>query len=365
MPPAFAFPNGAFKSVRGAAQRPSHCPVFGQLQLCARWRQPGAESPCRISHAARGTGADLFADGARTAFLPHRTVVSSAVVAIPFGGIRIALPYRTGQRDSPISTRTSSTSPAQILLPTAPSAGRAGVRHAIASIHTRFETYLAFYHLEVLEPAARAIMRRLYRRCDAIVAPAESTAAVLRAQRMNRDISIWSRGVDREQFNPRRRDMAWRRNLGIEDDALVVTFLGRLVIEKGLDQFADAIDLLAARNVKYRVLVIGEGPARQWFEQRLPAKFIGQQVGDDLPEALPAATCYSTRRSPRRSVTSPWKRWPARFRWWRPWRQEPQIWSEMGKRVFLSIRATSVLLPMALRPTPGTHNSAPGTARRG
>ena len=158
---------------------------------------------------------------------------------------------------------------------------------AIASIHTRFDTYLSYYHLEFLEPAARAIMRRLYRRCDAIVVPAESTAAVLRAQRMNRDISIWTRGVDREQFHPGRRDMEWRRGLGIEDDSLVVAFLGRVVMEKGLDLFADAIDALAERKVKHRVLVIGEGPARPWFEQRLPdAIFIGQQEGDDLARAL-------------------------------------------------------------------------------
>src|SRR5687768_11628017 len=75
---------------------------------------------------------------------------------------------------------------------------------AVASVHTRFETYLQYYHLDWLEPVIRAILRRFYRRCDAIVAPAESTAAILRAQRMNSDISIWTRGVDREQFNPAR-----------------------------------------------------------------------------------------------------------------------------------------------------------------
>ena len=161
---------------------------------------------------------------------------------------------------------------------------------AVASIHTRFETYLAYYHLEMLEPAARALMRRLYRRCDAIVAPAESTAAVLRAQRMNRDISIWTRGVDREQFHPGRRDMDWRRSLGIADDELVVAFLGRIVMEKGLDVFSDAIDALTARGVRHRVLVIGDGPARPWFEQRLPgAIFIGQQVATDLARALASA----------------------------------------------------------------------------
>jgi phosphatidylinositol alpha 1,6-mannosyltransferase len=161
---------------------------------------------------------------------------------------------------------------------------------AIASIHTRFETYLAYYHLEMLEPAARAIMRRLYRRCDAIVAPAESMAAVLRAQRMNRDISIWTRGVDRQQFHPGRRDMDWRRGLGIKDKTMVVAFLGRLVMEKGLDVFADAIDGLVERNVKHQVLVIGDGPAKDWFEQRIPdAIFIGQQVGDDLARSV--ASC--------------------------------------------------------------------------
>ena len=46
------------------------------------------------------------------------------------------------------------------------------------------------------------------------MAPAASTAAILRAQRMNRDIAIWARGIDRDQFNPDRRDMAWRRSLG-------------------------------------------------------------------------------------------------------------------------------------------------------
>ncbi|MEO5973404.1 MAG: glycosyltransferase family 1 protein [Sphingomicrobium sp.] len=158
---------------------------------------------------------------------------------------------------------------------------------AIASVHTRFETYLAYYHLELLEPAVRLILRRLYRRCDAIVAPAESMAAVLRAQRMNRYISLWTRGVDRKQFNPDRRDMAWRRELGIADDELVITFLGRIVMEKALDVFADAIDALAERGVHHHVLVIGEGPARPWFEQRLPgAVFIGEQVGDDLAHAL-------------------------------------------------------------------------------
>src|SRR4051812_26891416 len=161
---------------------------------------------------------------------------------------------------------------------------------AVASVHTRFDTYLAYYHLQALEPLARDIMRRFYSRCEVVMAPAESTAAILRAQRMNRDIAIWARGIDRDQFNPERRDMAWRRSIGIADDELVIAFLGRVVMEKGLDVFSDAIHAFAAHGVKHRVLVIGEGPAQPWFEQQLPdAIFVGLLTGNDLARALASA----------------------------------------------------------------------------
>ena len=161
---------------------------------------------------------------------------------------------------------------------------------AVASVHTRFETYMQYYNLHWLEPVIRAMLRRFYRRCDAIVVPAESTAAILRAQRMNADISIWSRGVDRDQFNPGRRDMGWRRAHGISAKETVVVFLGRIVMEKGLEAFADAIDALTERKVPHKVLVIGNGPAREWFEERLPgAVFTGQLTGPELGRALASA----------------------------------------------------------------------------
>jgi glycosyltransferase involved in cell wall biosynthesis len=164
---------------------------------------------------------------------------------------------------------------------------------AVASVHTRFDTYLAYYHLQALEPLARGIMRRLYHRCEVVLAPAESTALILRAQRMNRDIAIWARGIDRDQFNPERRDMGWRRSLGIANDEMVIAFLGRVVMEKGLDVFADAIHAFATFGMKHRVLVIGEGPARPWFEGQLPdAIFTGQLTGDDLARAFASSDVF-------------------------------------------------------------------------
>jgi glycosyltransferase involved in cell wall biosynthesis len=159
----------------------------------------------------------------------------------------------------------------------------------LCSVHTRFETYFRYYNMSFAEPLVEAWLRRLYRKCDALVAPSESFAQVLREQRMNYDIDIWSRGVDRDIFNPQRRDLGWRRSQGLTDELPVIGFLGRLVMEKGLDVFSDTIDQLNRRQVPHQVMVIGEGPARGWFESRLPhARFVGFQGGADLGRAVAA-----------------------------------------------------------------------------
>jgi len=157
----------------------------------------------------------------------------------------------------------------------------------VASVHTRFETYFRYYGLAFLEPVVEAMLRRFYRRCDAIFAPSESMAQLLRERRMSYDVGIWSRGIDRAIFCPERRCHEWRASLGIAPDEAVIGFVGRLVMEKGLDVFADTIEQLARRQVRHRVLVVGDGPARDWFEKRLPqAIFAGFQKGEELGRAV-------------------------------------------------------------------------------
>ena len=163
----------------------------------------------------------------------------------------------------------------------------------LASVHTRFETYPRYYNLGFTEPLIESGLRRLYRRCDALVTPSQSMVDVLREQGMNRDISIWSRGVDRGVFSSDRRDLEWRRSLGIADSDVAIVFLGRLVMEKGLDVFAESIVALRRSQVPHKVLVIGDGPARKWFEQNLPGGiFAGFQSGPDLGRALASGDVF-------------------------------------------------------------------------
>ncbi|AEI38084.1 MAG: glycosyltransferase family 1 protein [Zymomonas mobilis subsp. pomaceae] len=215
-----------------------------------------------------------------------------AVPAIPFPGrseycIPIALTSRVRRDIKDFAPNIIHIASPEYLGHRAVSLARKWNLPAVASVHTRFETYPRYYGMPFLEPVIEAILRRLYRRCDAIFAPSESMAQVLRDQRMSYDVRIWSRGVDRQLFSPKARDMNFRRDFGINDHEVVIGFVGRLVMEKGLDVFSDTIDELIRRQIAHRVMIIGDGPARGWFERRLPqAIFAGFHTGKALARAV-------------------------------------------------------------------------------
>ena len=158
----------------------------------------------------------------------------------------------------------------------------------VASQHTRFETYLAYYRLGWLSPLTDAHLRRFYRRSDRILCPTAALAADMRRVCGDR-VSVWSRGVDHALFNPARRDLAWRRGVGIADEEIAILFFGRLVLEKGVQVFIDTVKSLQAKGAKVRAIAVGAGPADTLFAS-LPGSILpGHLDGRDLARAIASA----------------------------------------------------------------------------
>lgn len=163
----------------------------------------------------------------------------------------------------------------------------------VASVHTRFENYLKYYKLGWLEGAMKRSINRFYSRCDKVLAPNRCMETILSEEGVTAPIGTWGRGVDQALYAPTKRDMAWRRSLGIADHERIILFVGRLVREKGLCAFAGAIDALKEKGVQHRVMVVGDGPERDCFQKRLgDGVFTGFLVGEDLARAYASADVF-------------------------------------------------------------------------
>jgi phosphatidylinositol alpha 1,6-mannosyltransferase len=159
----------------------------------------------------------------------------------------------------------------------------------VASLHTRFEAYPAYYGLGWLRPLAEAHLRRFYRRADCVLAPTPALVEEMKRLRGDDRAMLWSRGVDRDLFSPSRRDQQWRAAQGWAEDDIVVLFFGRLVLEKGVDAYVAAVQALLRAGRKVRPLIVGAGPAEDRLRVLEGATFTGHLQDEELARAIASA----------------------------------------------------------------------------
>lgn len=247
---------------------------------------------------ARGHDALVFAPVTKTpAFAPSGTLISAPSIPLPGkrSEYRLALGFRGAARRKLDLFR-----PDIVHLAAPDWLGFGALNYArdhgvpaVASFHTRFDTYPRYYGARWLEKHVTAYLRHFYGRCEHVYAPSQSMADELAADGIGRDLRLWARGVDGALFNPMRRDMEWRRGLGFADDAVVVAFVGRIVLEKGIDVFADAVLAASASDPRIKALVVGDGPESARFAARLPTGvFAGYRHGEELARAYASADIF-------------------------------------------------------------------------
>ena len=163
----------------------------------------------------------------------------------------------------------------------------------VASYHTHFSSYLEYYRLDWAERAMWRFLRWFYGKCEHLYVPTRSMADVLASHGITEGVELWPRGVDIQRFDPARRSMEWRREMGFKDTDVVVSFVSRLVVEKGLDVFAEVVRKLQREGEPVRCLVVGEGPARDMLQDTVPsAVFLGHQGGMDLAQAYASSDIF-------------------------------------------------------------------------
>lgn len=234
--------------------------------------------------------------GPNPAFEPAGHLVSAPSVKIPFRNdyrLALGLPGFLRRDVEAFKPDLIHLSAPDLLGSAALRLGRKLKVPVVASLHTLFDAYLDYYGLGRLQPLVRRQLWKFYGACDYVMAPTEAIGDELRAQNLAARVRTWARGVDPDLFHPERRCETWRRNQDFAPHRPVIVFLGRIVMEKGLAAFAETVERLAAAGHAPQVLVIGDGPARAWFQERLPnAVFAGFLSGETLATALASGDIF-------------------------------------------------------------------------
>jgi glycosyltransferase involved in cell wall biosynthesis len=226
------------------------------------------------------------------AFEPAGTLIAVPSIALPFRNefrLALGLPRAIGKDIARFGPDVIHVSTPDLLGMRAQSWASRRQVPVVASLHTRFEAYLSHYGLDWLRPIVEAHLRRFYRRADWVLAPTPALVEDLKRLRGDGRAALWSRGVDLSLFSPERRDPAWRRAHGWADDDVVVLFLGRLVVEKGVDTYLEAVRLLQDRGCNVRPLIVGAGPAAHRLRSLKDAVFTGHLQGGELTRAIASA----------------------------------------------------------------------------
>ncbi len=244
-----------------------------------------------------GIAVMIFAPTAKKAAFEH----NGTLIPVPSIPIPMRSEYRLGLGITPrVKAELKTFQPTIFHLAAPDILGSSAIRLArrwklpvVSSFHTRFDTYGRYYGIGLLEKPLNKYLHHFYSLCDQVYAPSESMIEELRKENFKTDLRIWSRGVDCQRFNPARRDLAWRRSIGFADDDVVISFTGRVVLEKGLTFFAEVIEALEKQNLAHKVLIVGDGPERARLQNRLKnAHFTGYLSDEPLARAYASADIF-------------------------------------------------------------------------
>lgn len=145
------------------------------------------------------------------------------------------------------------------------------------SYHTQFPEYV---HARVPLPIgwSYAYLRRYHSEAARTMVATPSMQERLEARGF-KNLVIWARGVDSDQFRPSPKSF-------LSDLRPISMYMGRVAVEKNIEAFLD-LDLPGSKYV------VGDGPDLEQFRSRYPGvRFVGQKEGQELTSYLSASDVF-------------------------------------------------------------------------
>ncbi|MGN0802051.1 MAG: glycosyltransferase family 4 protein [Candidatus Faecivicinus sp.] len=142
----------------------------------------------------------------------------------------------------------------------------------VHTYHTLYEQYVSYVipNRRLGCFLVRVLSRRRLKRVARIIAPTQKVEQTLRSYGLTDPISIVPSGIALEQHKKRLTEAERaqkKRELGIPEESQVLISLGRLGVEKNLEELLKLFAEELTCNGKLTLLIVGDGPARTELEK--------------------------------------------------------------------------------------------------
>jgi 1,2-diacylglycerol 3-alpha-glucosyltransferase len=155
-------------------------------------------------------------------------------------------------------------------------------RFRIPYLHTYHTLYPEYVHYIWETRFTRAMAERLSRdfcdQCDMVLAPSTKILKALAEWGVTAPVKLLPTGVDAERFAKRdpAAASALRRRFAIPESDRLLTFVGRIGLEKNIDLLINAIAQVKTPGA--RLLIVGNGPYRADLDRHIAALGVGDRV---------------------------------------------------------------------------------------
>lgn len=155
-------------------------------------------------------------------------------------------------------------------------------RSRIPYVHTYHTLYPEYVHYVWETRFTRAMAERLSRdfcdQCDMVLAPSTKIEKALAEWGVTSRVELLPTGVDNSRFATADAEAvaALRHRFGIPDTDHLLTFVGRIGLEKNLDLLVEAI--ARVRTPGARLMIVGNGPYRADLEAHIASLGVSDRV---------------------------------------------------------------------------------------
>ena len=149
----------------------------------------------------------------------------------------------------------------------------------VHTYHTMYEDYLHYIAKgKLLKPVhVKQFSRSFLQNMSGIIAPSERVLNTLRSYGVQEPITVIPTGVSLVKF--RKKDSTnYRKKYGLAKDTPLLLTLSRLAYEKNIDHLIDAFVEIKARCPQVKLMICGDGPAREDLEQQVKKLHLSTSV---------------------------------------------------------------------------------------